>query len=52
MGENELFVTLPFTHLRSVVESLDKCSAGTAKSELPPAMRRVMEESGGEALEL
>jgi uncharacterized protein (DUF169 family) len=50
--EDELFVTLPHAHLRSVVASLDRCSAGTAKSELPAAMRRVMEESGGELPEL
>lgn len=52
MAEDELFVSLPYTHLRSVVESLDRCSAGTAKAELPPAMRRAMEEAGGQALEM
>jgi len=52
MSENELFVTLPYAHLRSVAENVDNCSAGRARSELPPAMRRVIEESGGEVPEL
>ena len=48
MSEHELFVTLPFTYLRSVVENLDRCTAGTAKPEIPPAMRRMIQESGAE----
>ena len=39
----ELFVSLPYSHLRSVVGSIDGCSAGTAEVEIPPAMRQVME---------
>jgi uncharacterized protein (DUF169 family) len=38
MSENELFVTLPWVHLRSVIASLFASSAGTADvdlSELP-----------------
>jgi len=50
--ESELFVTLPYPHLRSVAESVDRCSAGQAEAALPPSMRRVMEESGGEVPEL
>ena len=37
-SENELYVSLPWTHLRSIVASLDNCSAGRAGvdlSELP-----------------
>ncbi len=50
--EDELLVSLPYVHLRSVMVSLDRCSAGTAKAEIPPAMRRIMQESGGEPPEL
>ena len=50
--ENELFVTLPYSHLRSVVASLDSCTAGTAKAEIPAGMRRLMAESGGDLPEL
>ena len=46
--ENELFITLPYAHLRSAVASLDACTAGTAETEIPASMRRLMEESGGE----
>jgi uncharacterized protein (DUF169 family) len=49
---DELFVTLPYAHLQSVVASLTPCTAGTAKAEIPTGMRRLMEESGGELPEL
>jgi len=51
-AEDELFVSLPYVHLRSVVASLQQCSAGTAKSEIPPAMRQMLGETGGELPEL
>jgi uncharacterized protein (DUF169 family) len=47
-SENELFVTLPYAHLQSAVDSLDVCTAGTAETEIPAGMRRLMEESGEE----
>jgi uncharacterized protein (DUF169 family) len=50
--ENELFVSLPYADLRSVAASLDRCTAGTAKAEVPAAMRRLVEESGAELPEL
>lgn len=50
--EHELFVTLPYAHLQSVVASLGSCTAGTAKGEIPSGMRRLMEESGGELPQL
>jgi len=50
--EDELFVSLPYSHLRSVAESVEHSSAGTAQPLLPPAMRRAMEEAGGEPIEL
>jgi uncharacterized protein (DUF169 family) len=49
---DELFVTLPYAHLRSVVASFGSCTAGTAKAEIPAGMRRLMKESGGELPEL
>jgi uncharacterized protein (DUF169 family) len=52
MSENELFVTLPYAHLRSVAWSVDKSTAGTAKGEIPQSMRRMVEDAGGEAPEL
>jgi uncharacterized protein (DUF169 family) len=51
-GEDELFVSLPHSAFRSVVSSLDRCSAGTAKVEIPPAMQELMAESGGELPEI
>jgi uncharacterized protein (DUF169 family) len=51
-GEDELFVSLPYSPLRSVVASLDRCSAGTAPVEIPPAMQRLMGELGGELLDI
>jgi uncharacterized protein (DUF169 family) len=50
--EEELLVSLPLTDLRSVVASLDRCSAGTAAVEIPPAMQEMMAESGGELPEI
>ncbi len=49
---DELYVTLPYPHLLSVVASLDHCSAGIAKAEITPGMRRLMKASGGELPEL
>jgi hypothetical protein len=47
-----LFVTLPLSYLRSVVASVERSTAGRARGEMPPAMRRELEESGGPPLEL
>jgi uncharacterized protein (DUF169 family) len=52
MADDELLITFPFVHLRSVVASVPKCTAGTAQGEIPPAMRRLMHQSGGEPPEL
>jgi hypothetical protein len=49
---DELFVTLPYAHLRSAVASVDACTAGTAEADIPAGMRRLMEESGGDLPEL
>jgi len=50
--EDELFVSLPFAHLRSVAASIDRCGAGTAKIEIPAAMRKLLAQSGGELPEV
>jgi uncharacterized protein (DUF169 family) len=42
--EDELYVSLPFEHLRSVAFSIDRCGAGTAKLEIPEAMRHIVQE--------
>lgn len=51
MSEHDLFVTVPYTHLRSIMDNFDRCTGGTAKPEIAPAMRRMIEESGAEAPE-
>jgi uncharacterized protein (DUF169 family) len=50
--EDELFVSLPYAALRSVVLSIDRCSAGTGNVEIPAAMQELMAESGGELPEM
>ncbi|MGD8238986.1 MAG: DUF169 domain-containing protein [Armatimonadota bacterium] len=51
-GENELFVSMPLPALEQTVASVDRCSAGTAETHIPEAMRRAMAESGEEIPEL
>ncbi len=51
-GVNEMFVTLPYQYLQSAIACMDRCSAGTAKAEIPEGMRRVLKEAGGELPEL
>ncbi len=51
-AENELFVSMPLAALEATVASIDRCSAGTAETHIPAAMRRAMAESGGEMPEL
>ena len=46
--DDELFVSLPLSHFRSVAASVERSAAGTAKVEIPPAMRRMLEGTGGE----
>jgi len=50
-GDDEMFVTAPYAHLRAIVAAIPHSSAGRGKAVLPPAMRQVMEEHGGEAIE-
>jgi len=51
-AEDELFVSAPYEVLRSMIASIDHCSAGTAKTEIPPAMRELMRRGGGDVPEL
>jgi len=51
-GENELFVSMPVAALEHTVASIDRCSAGTAETHIPEAMRKAMAESGQEIPEL
>ncbi len=50
-GDDEMFVSIPYTHLRSVISAIPYCTAGTAKGSLPPAMRQAIADQGGEPLE-
>lgn len=45
--EDVVFVSLPYVALRSVVESIDRCGAGTGKLEIPEEFRREIEQAGG-----
>lgn len=52
LAEDELFVTLPYEFLWSAFSSIEGCSAGAAKAEMPPAMRELTRRAGGEVPEL
>jgi uncharacterized protein (DUF169 family) len=47
--DDELFVTLPYVHLRSVMESIPRCMAGSAKGEMTEGMKAYVKASGGYA---
>jgi uncharacterized protein (DUF169 family) len=47
-ADDELFVSLPWAIFLSALDSLDKCSAGTAKSEIPASFREAAQASGEE----
>ena len=49
--DDEMFVSVPYSRLRSMVIAIPHSTAGTGKAVLPPAMRQAMEEAGGEPLE-
>lgn len=50
-SEDELFVTLPYSHLQSASNSIALCTAGTATGKIPDSMRELM-KSAGEELEI
>ncbi|HUV04243.1 MAG TPA: DUF169 domain-containing protein [Armatimonadota bacterium] len=41
---DELIVTVPYHRLHGIAEAIDVCTAGTAKLEIPPEFRRMMQE--------
>jgi uncharacterized protein (DUF169 family) len=47
--EDVIFVSLPYLHLRNVVDSIDRCSAGTATTEIPAEFQRELEQAEGAA---
>lgn len=48
-SEDVLFVSLPYVALRNASESIDRCSAGTAKTEMPEEFQRELEKPEGAA---
>lgn len=44
MDENLLFVSIPAKRIPQIVESIDKCSAGTAKIEYPKGFREFLQK--------
>jgi len=46
--EDVVFVSLPYLALRNAADSIDRCTAGTAKTEIPEEFRRELEQAGGE----
>jgi uncharacterized protein (DUF169 family) len=51
IGDDQLFVTIPYPRMASLMESIEMCGAGTAKTELmPPKIMvrgKVRKESAG-----
>jgi len=45
--EDVVFVSLPYLALRNVADSIDRCTAGTAKTEIPAEFRREIEQIEG-----
>ena len=43
---DELIVTVPYHRLQGIVDAIPVCTAGTAKMEVPPEFRRMMQEEG------
>ena len=43
-GSGVVFVTIPYERIHNLVAAIPECSAGSAKLEIPPEMRRFMEE--------
>ena len=42
---NELIVSVPYPHMPSLVASIPRCTAGTAKTEIPPEFAHLIEEA-------
>jgi uncharacterized protein (DUF169 family) len=46
--QDVVFVSFPYSALRNVVESIDRCGAGTAKLEIPEEFRHIEQAQGGQ----
>jgi uncharacterized protein (DUF169 family) len=46
-GRDDVFVTVPYERLANLIAAIPKCSAGTAKLEIPPEFSGVVEEGEG-----
>jgi uncharacterized protein (DUF169 family) len=44
-GRDQLFVTIPYHKMPALMESIDSCTAGTAKIEIPPEFRRLFPDA-------
>jgi len=41
---DEIILTVPYHRMHGIVEAIDVCTAGTAKLDIPPEFRRLMED--------
>ena len=44
MEKDKLLVTIPYKHIGAIVDSIDKCTAGTAPIEYPPEFRQFLQK--------
>ena len=44
LPEELLFVSVPYSHMHTIMASIDHCSAGTAPVEIPASMRKLMRQ--------
>ena len=43
--KDKLLISIPYSKLPKIIESIDKCSAGTAKIEFPPEFRQFLQKN-------
>ena len=48
---NELIVSIPYHRVDNLVNSIDHCTAGTAKTEIPPEFKKLMKEEARGVME-
>jgi len=44
VGKDKLIISVPYNKIPIIIDSIDKCSAGTAKIEFPPEFRQFLQE--------
>lgn len=44
LEKDKLLITIPYSKIPSIIESIDKCSAGRAKIEFPPEFREFLQK--------